>query len=197
MTLDVQFMTMIVMAIGGIFVGFSLETYRRLSVMIRDRMTLIFLLEGLFWLSQTAILFYLLYRVNEGQLRFYIFLAILLGYSIYVVLLKHIYQKVLEGIIIACKTIFKWLIQAVQALLIQPIIWLVHILYLLITSIIRFIWRIIVRILSYPAKGLLLLAKKMLPEGFLKKVSKFHALCSTIKDKLIKRIKHVWKKWRK
>src|SRR5699024_11891782 len=37
-------------------------------------------LELGFWFIQTAVLFYILFKVNEGELRIYVFLACLLGY---------------------------------------------------------------------------------------------------------------------
>lgn len=192
MTLHVQLLTMITMIIGGVYIGFVFETYRRITFHLRKSNFFNYVFEITFWVTQTFILFYLLYRVNNGEIRVYVFLACLLGFSIYVVVFKHVYQKVLEGIITICTTIIGWIVQAVQALLIQPVLWVLQIMYRLIKGITLFI----LYLLSFPLKLLLAVIRKLLPESFFKKISKFYAICSTIINKRMYKLKKTIGKWR-
>lgn len=192
MTLNVQVMTMLVMTAGGIYLGFALETYRRLTRNLLKWPVFVYVLESLFWMIQTIILFILLYNVNYGELRFYVILACLLGYSIYQVVCKHIYQKLLEKVIIAIKTIFGWFVQAFDALLIQPVLWVFRVLL----RIGKFLWSLCRMLLHYPLKLLFFIGKKVLPEKFLKNISKFYVSCSTMVSKLVKGIRKTIGKWR-
>src|SRR5690625_5859173 len=75
MTLNVQFLTMLFMVVSGFYLGIALETFRRFSPLWRHRPVLVYIFEVSFWLIQTFIIFYVLYKVNAGELRVYIFLA--------------------------------------------------------------------------------------------------------------------------
>src|SRR5699024_5518630 len=69
--------TMLTMIAGGVYLGFAFETYRRLTRGLRKNWLFLYVLELGFWFIQTAVLFYILFKVNEGELRIYVFLACL------------------------------------------------------------------------------------------------------------------------
>src|SRR5690625_7846856 len=91
MTLNIQLMTMGSMIVSGIYLGIAFETYRKLTMWWRQYSVFKFICDLAFSLSQTVIIFYVLYQVNDGQYRIYVFLACLLGFSMYVVFLKIYY----------------------------------------------------------------------------------------------------------
>src|SRR5690625_1289933 len=86
MTLSTQFITMLAMTSGGFYLGVVLDTFRRFASSWKNRIIFSYVMETSFWLTQVIILFYVLFRVNGGELRLYIFLACLLGFTIYQVL---------------------------------------------------------------------------------------------------------------
>lgn len=192
MTLSVQLMTMIAMILGGVYIGFAVDTYHRIAYRLRRKQFLKYFLDVHFWLLQTAILFYVLYRVNYGELRVYVFLACLLGISIYAVVFRKVYSRVLEVLINIVKALVHWTVQAVNVLVVQPVWWLVNVLYTVVKGTILFI----LRMLSYPLNWLGNLLKWLLPEKFIEKVSQSYAFCSTIINKLINLVKKTVKKWR-
>lgn len=199
MTLDTQFLTMISMVVGGIYLGFANDTYRRL--IDRRKITTIFLyfLEVSFWLIQTAILFYVLYQVNYGEIRFYIFLAILLGISMYVVMFQTLYQRILEIIIEIIKQIIYLIIRTIDTLIISPIKWVISLIVTIVTYTIYFIIKIVsffLRVLFYPVKLFINLLEKLLPEKVLKNVTKILKFCSTILYKFKSRVKKLFAKRR-
>jgi len=192
MTLDTQVLTMISMVVGGIYLGFANETFRRFSVMWKKRVILVYLFEIIFWVIQTSILFYVLYQVNHGEIRFYIFLACLLGFSIYVVLFQSFYRRFLEILIQIVKQAAYITVRTIQELLIEPVKWLLA----LIVTIAMYVLDIgltiiffLLKIVFYPISLCGKLAKRMLPESFLKKITKFRSIYSTILYTLKSRVK--------
>src|SRR5699024_4293439 len=99
MTLHVQLLTMIFMVLSGLYLGMALETFRRFSPLWRKNKFLVYFLEICFWLVQTLIIFYVLYRVNAGELRLYIFVACLLGFATYQALIASLYKRLLEQVV--------------------------------------------------------------------------------------------------
>lgn len=192
MTLHVQLMTMLTMIVGGVYLGFALETYRRLTRGYRKYPFFLYALEMGFWLIQTAVLYYALFMVNEGALRVYVFLACLLGYSIYIVIFQRSFQKVLEGCIRAVKVAFGWVSAVVQTMLIQPVLWVLS----LLLTIVRGLASFLLWLVSYPFHWLLRFIYWLMPDIFLKKISQTYIICSTIVNKLIKYIKKILQKWR-
>lgn len=99
MTLNTQFLTIVSMIFGGFYLGLAYDTYRRLMQRWQNRTFLMYMLEMAFWLSQTAGLFYILFQMNNGELRIYVFLACALGFAMYQALLAPLYQQILESVI--------------------------------------------------------------------------------------------------
>ena len=75
MTLSTQFMTMLAMIGMGIFFGAGLDTYNRFLKRRKRKSWLVFINDVLFWILQGLFIFFILFRVNQGELRFYIFIA--------------------------------------------------------------------------------------------------------------------------
>src|SRR5699024_5655404 len=107
MTLHVQLITMLTMIAGGVYLGCAFETYRRLTRGLRKSWLFLYVLELGLWFIQTAVLFYMLFKVNGGELRIYVFLACLLGYSMYVVIFQKRHQQILEGSTRLIKAFFR------------------------------------------------------------------------------------------
>src|SRR5699024_169239 len=197
MTLDTQFITMLSMVLGGMYLGFATETFRRISVIWKERQALTYLLEIGYWIIQTCILFFLLYQVNDGELRLYIFLACLLGYSIYQVMFKSIYQRVLEFFIKLIVALTRGLIRIIVTLIIRPVSWIVQAAVKVAAYVSRLLYRVllfVLYVLFYPVRLLLFVLRKLLPERVLHKISKSLSFCSTIINKFKKRLGSL-KKW--
>lgn len=121
MTLSVQFLTMLSMIGMGSLFGASLDTYQRFLKRPVRKSWVVFINDILFWLLQGLAIFYILFLVNEGELRFYIFLALLCGFAAYQALMKNIYLKLLEIVISTIISIYYFIVKVIRLLIIRPV----------------------------------------------------------------------------
>src|SRR5262245_25191931 len=96
MTLSTQFLSMLSMIGMGSLFGMMFDTYQRFLNRPKRNHWIVFFNDLLFWIIQALLIFYILFLVNNGELRFYIFIAILCGFAAYQSLLKGTYLKLLE-----------------------------------------------------------------------------------------------------
>ena len=121
MTLTVQFETLLSMIAMGILFGALLDTYQRfLKRQTRPRI-ISFFTDILFWCVFALLIFYCLYQVNFGEVRLYLFLALLCGYSAYQALFKQLYLRLLEQIIVMVVNVFLLLKKCFYFLIILPV----------------------------------------------------------------------------
>lgn len=194
MTLDVQFLTIIIMTISGFYLGIARDTFLRFSPSWSHHKLLVYLLEVCFWVSQTVILFFVLYLVNAGELRFYVFAACLLGFSMYQVMAANLYKKLLERFISVVISIYQMCKKMVQVLLITPVRWII----ITCISIILFIWQlvykiilILIKIVYWPIKLISTFIFRLLPESYQKKLHKIAGFYSTMKNTCIDTLKKI------
>lgn len=166
------------MVVSGIYLGVIRETFQRFSVMWERNRILVYVTEMMFWLLQTVIIFIVLYQVNYGDIRFYIFLAIGLGYSMYIVLIQSFYKRVLDILIKLLRFLTNLIIQIGTIFVVRPVKWLM----MIIISLLSFIWMIFVFLFNSLLNVLTLLFGKINFPLF----DKIKTMCSTIINKLKK-----------
>lgn len=121
MSLTTQLATMLAMIGMGSWLGAALDTYNRFLQRQNRKHWVVFINDVLFWIVQGLVLFYILLLVNEGELRFYIFLAILCGYAAYQSLFRMIYLKVLEWVISLAARLYRFFLRLCYYLIVRPI----------------------------------------------------------------------------
>ncbi len=188
MTLQEQFTTITYMVLAGIYLGMALETFRRFSPIFKQRKVLVYCLEVCFWLMQTFILFYILYLANYGELRLYVFLACLLGFSIYKALLAPSYQKILEFLIRLILWIYELMKKIIRLLLINPIKWLLSVLLKILLGFLTVVI-FLIKLFFLPIKWLGQLIYWLLPEKIQQFFNKFPQFYSIIKNTIKKWLK--------
>jgi spore cortex biosynthesis protein YabQ len=142
MTLTVQFQTMLSMVFMGIWIGMAVDTYSRFIHEKRKWHWLHFLNDLLFWLVQALLVFSVFLHVNHAEIRFYIFIALICGYAAYRALFETIYKRVLEWFVSAVVSLFRFLFNLFNSLLVMPIKWLI----MIITGILLYVLKILQRI---------------------------------------------------
>lgn len=140
MSLEVQFVTMGYMFGSGLILGILYDIYRVLSLRLRLPRWIIPLIDIIYWVVATVIVFCLLYYSNLGQVRVFIFVAMLLGVTFYFVLLSKGVRKVLHRIADILIWLGKVLVRIIDVLVIRPSLWL----YRVLGWIIRLIFKVFV-----------------------------------------------------
>ena len=207
MTLTTQFYTLLAMIGMGSFYGAALDTYNRFLKRSERKRWIVFIHDVLFWVIQGLLIFYVLFLVNEGEFRFYLFLALLCGFSTYQALLKNLYQSSLEIFIRIVINIFKFCVKTFQILIILPIRWVITTIFLLLKWILKVLfyllkWAIrlffmILRVILMPFQWIFKILWNIMPSAVTKKVGKFYNKLTGIFMNCKNVIKTIINKWRK
>ncbi|QPC47985.1 spore cortex biosynthesis protein YabQ [Mangrovibacillus cuniculi] len=148
MTIPVQLATLLSMiAMGSVF-GILLDTYQRFIQRSRRARWIVFLHDIMFWLLQALLVFYVLFVVNYGEIRLYLFLAILCGFSSYQALLKNWYTDFLERVISLTIAIAKWVKRMIYLMVFSPIKGLILFIISIILLLGRTLWKLVLVLLG-------------------------------------------------
>jgi spore cortex biosynthesis protein YabQ len=184
MTLSTQFLTMLAMIGMGSLFGASLDTHNRFLKRSKRKSWIVFINDILFWVFQGLLIFFILFSVNMGELRFYIFLALLCGFAAYQSLFKKIYLKMLERTISITISVYEFFVKAIRLLIIRPLQFLAAtVLSLLILAgrslyaLVKWLLAVllwVLKLLLKPIQLLFLLFWKLLPKKIKKSVEKLY-----------------------
>ncbi|KAA0543705.1 spore cortex biosynthesis protein YabQ [Bacillus sp. BGMRC 2118] len=193
MSLSVQFYTMLAMFGMGSWLGAALDTYGRFLQRPKRSRWLLFINDLTFWIVQGLIIFYVLLLVNEGELRFYVFLALLCGYAGYQSLFQSFYMNFLELLIRFVIRMYQFIAKLITTLVFKPIRYIIHLLVVLFISLwgaLLVIVKFTINVVYLPIKWISLIVWKLLP----KKVKMFFVNVAGV-FKRIKNFKNIWQKW--
>lgn len=207
MTLTTQFYTLLAMIGMGSFYGAALDTYNRFLKRSERKRWIVFIHDVLFWVIQGLLIFYVLFLVNEGEFRFYLFLALLCGFSAYQALLKSLYQSSLELFIKIVINIFGFCVKSFQILVLLPIRWVVTTIFSLLKWLLMILlylskWVVkliftILRVVLTPFQWIFKMLWNLMPSAVTKKVGKFYNKMTGIFIQCKNVIKTFINKWRK
>ncbi|YCI77195.1 spore cortex biosynthesis protein YabQ [Bacillus sp. R1-10] len=184
MTLTIQFYTLLAMIGMGSGFGAALDTYSRFLNRSERKRWIVFIHDFLFWIIQGLLIFYVLFLVNEGEFRLYLFLALLCGFSAYQALFKGFYQRFLEFLIILVIKLARFIANSVHMLIFLPIKWVIVSILAIIIGIGKFVFTLlkwagkillfILNIFWRPLKWILTYIWNLLPVFVTKNVGKFY-----------------------
>lgn len=194
MTLDVQFMTMISMILGGLYLGVALATFRRVAVIWQNNLFFTYFMEICFWFLQSFILFYILFRVNGGEIRVYSIVACLLGFAAYQALFSTMYQRVLERLIRILTAIYRWFVRLINRLIFRPILLLIQFIITCLFFLLKGVYVIlafVLKIVFAPVIWLLKQLLRRLPNNIQKILYKSTTFYSTIENTIKKMMQYL------
>jgi spore cortex biosynthesis protein YabQ len=184
MTLSTQFLTMLSMIGMGALFGTMLDTYQRFLQRSKRKHWLVFLNDILFWTIQALLIFYILFLINKGEIRFYIFIALLCGFAAYQSLFKSLYLRILELIITSFISFYIFLKKLTSILVFKPVRGLIQLAIFIIVfigrgliTLVKFILKVLLFIVKFPLRWLgtiLLIFWKLMPKRIKKTVEKLY-----------------------
>ena len=185
-------MTMISMILGGFFVGVALETFRRFSLTWKNNIILVFFMEICFWLIQSFVLFYVLFRVNGGEIRIYVIVAGFLGFAIYKAVAATLYKRILERLISIIVSIYRFFARIINGIIIIPVKFIIQLLITCLRWVFKGIILIVTFLLTIVFGPIFWIFKKIyhfLPKRVQNILFKLAGLYSTIESITIKVVK--------
>lgn len=207
MTLSTQFLTMLSMIGMGSLFGAMFDTYQRFLNRPKRKTWIVFLNDLLFWIIQALLIFYTLFIVNNGELRFYIFIALLCGFAAYQGLFKAVYLRLLELVINTIIAVAKFIKKTFQLLVYKPILGLIQLVITIILvlgrglmTLVKFAFKVllfILKVVLVPVLKILLILWKLLPKGLKKTVEKLYNRIAGSFEKIGNYMSKLIDKWKK
>ncbi|MGM8215701.1 spore cortex biosynthesis protein YabQ [Bacillaceae bacterium W0354] len=186
MNIDVHFFTLLTMVAAGVFATSMFDTYKQLFRPKAFWSKVI--VDTLFMLTQSCLVYYLLFITNGGVIRFYLFLAILLGISFYFAILQPVYLNILDLTIRAINKLYMLFKRLVNSVIVKPITWVVELLFSIVISIVLLLWKIILAIL----KVIKVILKPLIPTIVQKYLMNLLTICSNILSKTKNMLVQFW-----
>jgi spore cortex biosynthesis protein YabQ len=120
-TLQTQAFTIAMMFCSGFLLGVILDTYHVLRIRFRLRGWVVSLIDLLYWLVAAGLVFGLLMWSNWGQLRFFIFIAILVGFYLYFEWLSQFVTRTVRWLVLWIEKVIDWIVVLLYYLLWIPL----------------------------------------------------------------------------
>ena len=189
MTLTEQFSTMIAMTAMGGWIGAALTIYHRFIHPKKRWQWVMILTDILFWMIQGLFVFLILLHVNEGEIRFYIYLALALGFSTYKALIEKGFEKCLEFVIRMIRSTALFIGRAISLCIIQPTFALLKVVYFLSKMVGRIFLMVLLFLLSAIILPLKWVLRLMIPKKWREWVKAFIERSKTFMGKWLRKWK--------
>lgn len=124
MNLTTQWLTMSMMFVSGLGLGIILDFYQILKERFRLRGWVVSLIDLLYWFVSAGLVFSILMWSNWGELRFYIFLSIILGVFLYYQWLHRPADSLIRMFIRVVEYVLQFLFRLWNLLIWNPILWI-------------------------------------------------------------------------
>lgn len=101
-----QLQLFFIFLINGLLIGLLFDFFRILRKAIKTADFITYIEDALFWVLTGLIILYSIFTYNNGEIRLFMFLAIILGISVYITFISKIILSISLGIINVVKKIF-------------------------------------------------------------------------------------------
>jgi spore cortex biosynthesis protein YabQ len=146
---------MAMMSMSGVLLGIVFDAYRVVCGQLRVNRWILSLLDLVYWAFATVFVFRVLYYSNQGQLRFFVFLGLIVGTLLYFWLISSITIQIVLWLIRVIQALFNFGVRCFEVLIIMPLrglYRLVMILFGFLVAITIFLYKIVLQLLSPFAK---------------------------------------------
>ena len=105
----------------GIVIGILFDIFRILRRSFKTWDIVTYIQDFIFWILTGVILLYSIFTFNNGELRAFVFIGILLGITLYILLISKYFIKIAVKIILIIKKILFYPINFIKKHIIKPI----------------------------------------------------------------------------
>ena len=90
-----QAYSFIIFILNGLIIGLIFDIFRIFRKSFKTPDFITYLQDFIFWIIAGSILLYSIFKFNNGELRLYIFIGILLGVSAYILIFSRLFIKII------------------------------------------------------------------------------------------------------
>jgi spore cortex biosynthesis protein YabQ len=157
-SLQVQFLTLSLMAGSGVLLGIGYDTIEVLAREFRLRRWTTACMDVGYWLVATLFVFQVLVYANDGQVRMFVFIGLLAGVVIYFYILSHLVRLAVTWVVVLFLRLLRWVIRIFYILLIQPLLYMYRLLKIILGFLLAFsilLGRIVLQWTRYVCKWII------------------------------------------
>lgn len=137
------------MLLSGIGMGIVFDGYRVVSDELRISRIWVPVFDLLYWIAATLTVFQVLSSSNHGEVRFYVFLGLLLGIGCYYWLFSKITVRLVRLLIETVRALTRFAVKCFRLLIVKPLVLLFRLAKLLLAfflALTMFLFRIVVQL---------------------------------------------------
>lgn len=127
---SIQIENFLITVFCGLLVGLLFDGYRVLRGILNPKTLFTDVGDLIFWVVSTMVVFTALLLTNWGEVRVYVFLGLIIGFSVYVKLLSRHITYVLIKTWRVSGMMYRWIAKLIYTILWQPALWLIGIITL-------------------------------------------------------------------
>lgn len=110
------------MLLSGLGMGAVFDSYRILSLELKFPRWWLPFLDLLYWVAAALIVFRVLYAGNNGEVRVYVFLGLLLGVTVYYFLFSRMVAAIVRWTILAVRGLIRFIIGMLDWTIVKPLV---------------------------------------------------------------------------
>lgn len=122
-----QLFCLLIFMLTGIVIGFLFDIFRVLRKSFKTADWITYIQDILFWLLAGGIILFSIFTFNNGEIRSYVFIGIMLGIIIYILLISRFFVKTSVSVINFLKKILSFPIHLIKKItkiiIIKPILY--------------------------------------------------------------------------
>ncbi|MFD2115461.1 spore cortex biosynthesis protein YabQ [Paenibacillus yanchengensis] len=128
MTLSVQWLTIAAMMSAGLGMGIVFDGYRIFSNALKFPRWWLPILDLMYWIAAAIVVFQLLYASNNGEVRAYVFVGLVIGIVVYHWLFHRMTVVLFHWIIQAGKAVLLFLKRLLHFIIVKPVYFMYNVL---------------------------------------------------------------------
>lgn len=154
MSLTMQYLTVLAMSVSGALIGAVYDVYRTILKEWKYLRWMSSILDFAFWIFALILVIWMLQWANNGDIRLYVFLLLLIGLGLYRLLLRKLVIGSTVRLVLAITFALKMIYRLFLLLVVTPLLWVLQ----LVMGILRMFDRlaeVLEKVILWPFKPLL------------------------------------------
>ena len=115
-----ELLNLIIFIFTGIIIGILFDIFRIIRRSFKTPDILTYIEDVIFWLLTGVILLFTIFKFNNGEIRIYLFIGLIIGLIIYLLTISRYFIKICVKILLVLKKVFYYPINLIVKYIIKP-----------------------------------------------------------------------------